>query len=597
MLMAIGQEGIDRQNAVSLPLDPYDFSRGTTFVTDIVDIDNGPKPLYVSVEKIFGGRAMRVEFEIEVCRKLCNQDISYADIYPRTEPNIDAVSSPSLTSESEAEAERKVKPSKRILSNRWSSSETKDANWVTTRVFQGTLRVAHKGVFPHLMRYLVVPPLLSGYQRVSSTFANDPTDLVLKYRIEDRERHRAPPPPAIDWSGHYVESSASLGQIQIAELNVRLIGPPSVDKQELIGAAGRVINARMGGIRKSISSSADKDFSVKLLDSFVVEVLGEPIIEMRVRVQYATEDSKFFGLRLKEIGKPLNFETDSNSSATGTEPEPIAGYQPDQWPVPLPYDSESPSGILSCYLQNPCSVWHTPVNWPEGYAEPYESDGASSSSSVSQSDDDDDSTTDATYERRPEINQRSVNKLDHDVRIYSAEQNFPDEDKKDQIAVSEEQFGGDPYTFVKIESTYVVDTGVKQIPIANTDPNASKTCAIIQLHGGVAKRVFRMEASRVGKLPLVPEPTHEVSSPNGVREVLMSHKLRVDAPTFGTDLVSQEYRVLAEYVYAMERPPRENEKLRLAISPIDNTQAQTRTIDPSEIYTDTLIDWNVSLEE
>ncbi len=293
------------------------------------------------------------------------------------------------------------------------------------------MRVTNKSILPHLMRYLVVPPLMRGYQRVSQTFANDPTDLVLKYRIEDKERHESPPAPAIDWSGHFAETGSKLGTHQVAEMNIRLVGPPGVDKQALIGAAGRVVNARMRGLKaveqrpdESVDVLDPNDQSVKLLHASVVEVIGEPIIEMRVQVQYAGADRRFLAMRLKRIGERLNKEP---TDVDGNEQEPpnsIDGYYPDEWPSPLPFDSETPAGIFSCYLQNPCSRWHSPVAYPEEFETPYTPDEYDSETSPG---------------LRPKMVLRRQAYRDYDVRMVTSTQPFRD---PDPIVVDDNQFKG-----------------------------------------------------------------------------------------------------------------------------------------------------------
>ena len=575
MLIAIGNNRPDSGvPPLLVPIHP-DLPDGDKInAKDIADTENGPKPTHVSVDQIFGSRAMRVTFEIVVCRQLCDQFLfdeegeltDETDPYPLTEPNIDAVpDNPETPNVDESEAGRKITPTTQILSNRWYVTESKDANWVTTRVLQGTLRVTDKSVLPHMMRYLVMPPLLRGYQRVSQTFANDPTDLVLKYRIEDRERHQAPPDPAINWSGHFVETGSKHGVYQTAEMQLRLIGPPGVDKQDLIGAAGRVINARMNGLHKD-PANPTTDHKVQLLNAAVVEVIGEPVIEFRIQVRYAGADKNYLTLRLKRIGEPLNKSGED-------PPNSIDGYYPDQWPSPLPYDSETPSGILSCYLQRPCSRWHGIVSWEEDKVKPYE--GYDENDKV----------------LRPGYHSRSEHKLDRDVRNLTNTSNlpFPREDKD---IVSIDQFAGFPYTHIAIRSEYKTDTGRVQLPYAKSDPSASEpTAALIKLHSGACKRIFRMEASRTGALPKVPEPAEEITDVNGISEAMESWSISADAPKIGADWVSREYRIFCEYVYLLSRPPNASEKLRMAISPIDATPGEDRLIDASELFTNQLIEW------
>lgn len=535
MVTAIGS----RSNPdTTIPLHPEDPLGDEIFASAVVDVDNGPKPTHVSVEQIFGGRSMRVTFEVEIARRLCRAD--FVDDYPDGIP------------------EGLVPETPNVLSNRWYVVESKDANWVTTRTLQGTLRVVSKNHLPHLMRYLVVPSLLHGYQRVSQSFASDPSDLVLKYRIEDRQRHEAPPAPAIDWSGEYVEAAGQHGLHQVADFRVRLVGPPGVNKQALLGAAGRVMKERFHGLQKDPGDPAIK-FDGILEGSSIVDVIGEPVIELRVRYRFAEspafEDEEGSGgsdpipdalrLRLSKIGKPLA----------------IDGYDPKVWPVPLPYDSDSLAGVFTCYLQSPCSVWHgIPVYPPDELEE--------------------------SSQNRPGT--QTSGPQDSDARVYPAETPL----EIDSLNIDEEEhFGGYPYTFVDIRNRYVTDTGFVQMPLAAVLPSGD-TCRVIQLHGGLTKRIFMMEATRVGKPPLIPLPENQVTDPNGITETMLEVSIETHSPDFKADAVSREFRVLSQYTYALSRPPANSEKLRMAVSPIDVAGNSQRYIDAADLFTDNKIEYH-----
>lgn len=536
LLMAVGADEFNDPARFPNGLNTLIGDSPVALVTDtparaVVDVDNGPKPIDVSVEQIYGGRAMRVTFEIEVCRILCHpSDFTFNDPYPTTEPNT------------------RVRPDGgRIISNRWSVTETRDANWVTTRVIQGTLRTRDKSVVPHLMRYFVLPSLLKNYQRKHQHFATDPTDLVLKYRIEDvqKDANAAPPPPAIDWSGHYVESTDKLGMHQHAEISLRLQGPPGVDKQDLISAGGHVINSRIRGLQKQ---PGDDQFETILENASIVEVIGQPVIEFRVRVRYVDGlDAKKLRLRLGNIGAPLV----------------IAGYKPDEWPVPLPHDSEHMAGVFSCYLQRPCSVWHAVPTLRPGEREHEDGD----------------------EERAVEEESGAPDIPPSD--LYNSNQPFLDDD----TALDPEAFNGSPYTLIEIDSQYLNDTGWHQLPYASDTPVDNETCHLFKMSGGVAERIFTMEAVRQGIPPVIPEPIEELVDFNGIKEKLAETSINLAAPEFKGDGVVREFRVHCRYRYLLSRPPTNAEKLRMAISPIDNTPGEDRLMDTADLFSATAIEW------
>lgn len=530
MLMATGW---DADENATIPADPV--GGGTVPKSEVVDVNNGPKTSEVEVDQIFGGRAIRASVTFEIARKMCPE--GFQDVRPDGAPS------------------EVPEASEDVLSNRWYVIEAKDANWITTRILQGTLRVASRDVKPHLMRHLVVPDLLRGYQRTSMEFATDPTDLVLKYRVEDRQRHEAPPKPAIDWSGHYVESAGKHGIVQHSEISVRLIGPPGVNKLELIGAAGVIVKQRMVGIQKDPGDAKPEPaagiFNGILESSSIVDVIGEPVVEMNVRFRRFEPDNpgdpkNVLNTRIEHIGKPLQIPENVPAN-----PNSIDQYQPDVWPVPHLYDREdSIAGVFASYLQHPCSVYH---------AVPTFSPGEEDAPSYDRPENEFSPTTD--YGEQPS-----------DVRVYPAQEPFDTFDPETTRIRNSQQFEGHPYNLIDIEIEYDGRVGRIQLPYARDDiPPADDTCAIIQLHSGIHQRIVRIEASRVGIPPIIPKPEDELTDPNGIVEKLISSRVGIKNPEMERDGISRTFTVMAEHRYALSRALRTNEKLRIPLSPTDRS--------------------------
>jgi len=501
---------------------------------DVLDAENGPKPTSVTVTEIIGGRTFRVEFEIEVVRKFCLP--GFAD----TPPPFAIWGS--------------IEPTgSLVLNNRWHLDESKDENWITTRVLQGTLRVANKAIWPHLMRSVCVPPLLRGYKRVRQSFVDDPTGLILKYRIEDQQAHASPPWPAIAWKAHHAESAGGPnGSILTGELSIRLTGPPGVDKVQLIEAAGKVANDRIRGLSPTFDGNGRPSYTTVINSASVVNVLDEPTIEMRVNVRYTDKDQKKnLMIRINEMGRPLTTLISNQNPRYQVE-----GYDPRIWPVPLPYDSDSPAGVFACYLQHPCSIWHAV---PQG----------SLPGSV------------ATPPRPPVADSGYP-----DAELYSSTHDLPDEDDflKDGPDYSEnrpEDIFTFPYIFVELENQYVLHNGWSQLPFADTDPNAAKTALLVQLHGRIAKRILTMTASRDGEMPLIPALTEDITDHNGIREVMESSSISIKAPELTAGGTNRRYAVRCVYVYLLERAPRLTEKLRGGSTQIDKVLPQNNWLDLS----------------
>lgn len=507
---------------------------------NVIDCDNGPKPKTVNVKKIVGGRSMRVEFEIEICRKFCQGN--EGDPKPIVIGGLsDASANPN------------------VLSNRWYLDESKDDNWVTTRTMQGTLRVANREVWAHSMRYLCIPGLLRGYKRTKQSFVTDAAGLTLKYRVEDQQAHAAPPYPAIKWSGRHTESgSGPNAMIKGGDFQIRLQGPPGCDKLALIGAAGKVAVDRIKGLR-----NLDGKNSTIMKNIAVMDVMDEPVIELRVQVQYTDPSYKALGLRIKEMGKPLT-GLDPSGQDSGDDPYVIDGYKPDVWPVPLAYDSLEPAGVFNCYLQNPCSVWHgipggynpesRPIAPGENPVPPDEKAGSPGDASGSNQGQEVFSVT-GTY---------TAPDLPEDVSTIPTD----DSDLYDF-----------PYTFVDISQRYKIDRGWVSMPLASANESGSRTSSLIKLHAPSSTRILTMTASRNGKPPMIPALKEEQEDHNGNREVLSYIEIVSKAPETMTDGRSRMYHVELVCHYLLEKAPSLTDKLRGSSSPLDLFSPDKHVID------------------
>jgi hypothetical protein len=523
------------------------FAGGATITrTSVVDVNNGPHPKRVSITEIIAGRSMRVEFEIEVCRKLC------MPVYPDLKPS-EEVWGPIDTSTTE------------ILSNRWHLDESKDENWITTRVLDGTLRVKHKDTWPHLMRAICIPPLLKGYKRASQSFVDDPTGLVLKYRIEDRQAEAAPPYPAISWSGHHSETaSGPNGSILGSEFSIRLTGPTGVDKVQLIGAAGKVAVDRIQGLVPNFVDGKRQSYSTILKNAAIVNILNEPTIEMRVQVQYTDPGFKSLSMRINSMGKPLTSLKQTSEPGEDQYDEQrykVKEYDPRTWPVPLAYDSASPAGIFACYLQNPCSVWH---DMPDGKAV-------------------------ATTTTRESVADSGPPDY-HPSTIVHSPHALPTDTTYLRSMTSDNIYDF-PYTFVDLESQYRFNNGWVQLPLANTAADAIRTARLIKLHGSVAQRVLTMTASRDGKMPLLPSLAEKTTDHNGIKEALNEMTITAKAPELLAGAQSRRFSVQAVYIYLLERSPRPSEKLRVGstqldkVLPVDNWINLGESVESGELQT------------
>ncbi|MGN6136529.1 MAG: hypothetical protein ACTHOU_18755, partial [Aureliella sp.] len=144
----------------------------------VIDCNNGPKPISVSVVAINGGQNIRVQFTIEVCR-------------PFTTAKDD---DPAVTSSVPLVRDAGDTSGKGVISNRWKITEELDQAWQTSLAIEGTLVVSDHRFKPDAMRLMTSCALFPYAQLQRRQFAYSADGLTMKYRYEMRETGIAPPP-------------------------------------------------------------------------------------------------------------------------------------------------------------------------------------------------------------------------------------------------------------------------------------------------------------------------------------------------------------------------------------------------------------------
>jgi len=478
----------------------------------VIDCENGPHPVNIQVEQIYGGRALRVIATFKICRLIC--DTYFESGEPPPNPTI-------------------TKPSQWILNNRWELTENKGSDWNTQRILSGTLRTIHADIFAQNYRALCIPPLLRGYKRADQSFASDATNTILKYRITDIQEHASPPPPAIRWEGVHTETLTKQGANQVAEINVTLIGPPGVNKADLIAACGKVITSRIyGPVRKTPGSHQSLLRHLSITDYF-----GEPKITMRANISYHIKDQTtnplWFTMRVAQMAMELN-------DTLG-----IDGYHPLIHPVPLVYDSTTPTGIFACYLQDPCSIWHSIGGQvPESKAN-----------------------------ERPVVQSTGSRP---DGRDYPAQILEPTKNESNQYQNDERyDIFKFPYTYYDMSTEYEISNGKMHLPYAGTPEPGEPSSTVLQVHNGISRRHVLIDAVRLEKLPVIPEFNETQTDINGITETLYDVQITTYPPklTAGNEL--RENRLSIQMSYFLNRVLTRTEKLRAGAEPTDSIAPQT----------------------
>jgi hypothetical protein len=508
-----------------------------------LDANNGPIPIEVSIQDIFSGNAFRISFEIEVHRILC-KDVLDPDEDPPSWIDPDS---------------ELMKKNKYVLSNTWSSEETMDEQWRRVRVVEGTLRVRDTTAWGHAFRSLCLPGLLPGYKRASTRFASDPTNIVLKYRIEDRQAEAAPPLPAIDWKMVHTDSARNeYGQVN-RQVTIDLVGPPRINRIALAGAALNVLDARFPGASKPVDDLA----RVKginpvpfVRDALVVTQPSDaPTVSIMCNIRLTVDPVG---------GGAASFANAIMNSSTNLS---IAGYNPERWPTPKPFDLDSPAGIFATYLQSPCSVWHGIAAIQRidfGGPTLWNFDTAKNEAVI-----------------LPSVGDNAAPKywLESDYMEYASPTALTD-----AVPVTTPKHYTYPYTFVDIDNRYSTDHGMMVLPLSgkrpmgihDSGPNAGQPNGLgpfrhtvaIPVHAGVTTRIITVNATREGRPPELPEPAEYLVDPNGVVEQLIDKsELILDAPKLSEGNSHRIFSGQMRLTYLLARPLASNERFRSANNP------------------------------
>lgn len=488
------------------------------------DVNNGPKPRDLSIIHIAGYKSFRITFTIDVALVFCDSSGGFATVIQDVQKN------------------------PKVLNNRWSIQESRDATGYMTRQITGLLRVSHSDYWPHLFRHLCMPPKLVGWQRKSMEFVQSTDGLKLNYTVMDRQRYAAPPWPAIDWyGGSHTERVTASGALASSTVTVGLQGAPGTPKTELLKACSIVVEDRLGDLRRFDTSKAWVD-SAQIVDHF-----DENIVELTVDVRRKEAGERLFNMIYDKIG----LKPQPKDAGQGSEEGKDGEQQPKEadWPNPVPYDPGTPAGMFATYLQNPCDDAH---GFPFAITEQRDAENEHPETEES------DTTDIAIYEGAPDS------------------PTFEFSDDFDNVSREQREF---PYVEIELESKYVFDQGLMVQPVAGTSSTGrplNRTVHVSKLHHEICHNEIWMRVKRAGRPPAIPPVKKQRVDQNGIDMWLLTKEV-VPAPRelmpMGNDYF---YQVELYLKYVMARPPAEDEKLSTGSLPWDTTDSISSTYRLSE---------------
>ncbi|MCE9556256.1 MAG: hypothetical protein K8T91_23145 [Planctomycetes bacterium] len=478
------------------------------------DVNNGPKPQALDIIHVAGFRVLTVEFEIEFAIMAC-------DGKPHGDPA--AVAAVINTPE--------------VISNRWTAQETRDENFYSELEYSGALKVRRITQGPDLFRYLVVPPLLPGFQRMRCNFTVEPNGLGMHYRVMDKQQYAAPPPPATDWEAHYTIEAQNQAKIY-STVDVSLNGPPGVNRGALLVAALQVCEARLGNLRQVPVNPApgggnQPPRAVMVESATIREQLKDNKIQVTIRALETTAAenlSAMLSLPFQKIGVSL---------ADG--PERVDGYNAIHWPVPTLYNYAVGAFVMK--LADPCLK-----KIPSLAGEQLVGEGA----------------------KRPPPPKSPGDPPGDNTAIDFRFSTGTLSDYPTKISPAQRAH---IYTVVEIYNNYETTTGIYMLPKADSPAPNRPTADFVDLHGPITTRVLKMRAERAYVRPEMPKAERIRKDLNGITEYLLSKQVVAVSPTLLADGKNFLFAAEVQYVYGLSREPTDNELLIAGASPIDTLTA------------------------
>jgi hypothetical protein len=476
------------------------------------DVDNGPKPKDLSVVRVAGDRAFRVSFSVECAKVECTDG--------------------------------KAPPV--VLNNRWSIQEVIDVNCFTIRTITGTLRLSLPGAttpngpYQVAWRGMVVPSLEFGFRRESMEFTCAKNGLDCDYTVVDRQIHTAAPWPATTMSVTHAEDATENGYMTKTTVQVRLGGPPHVDRRLLIARAVDILDART----RYLTDGTEEEPMWILEAGYIREYIGEEnAIEAGLTLLRTPKNQALWmaGLPPDTIGSPLSLEPFDGRpySPQVSTPPSVYGYDPT--------GNEDRLGVLAvlqCYLQSPCSDQHEISQPNTSPTIVYEDVTGGLAGAESQE-------------------EFSLQKKDSDKLSDSAQHSL--------------------YTHCAVESDYHISDMTVTLPLARAANAAGDACRTISLAPAQCIRTITFDAERVGAWPSVPKPVLDYAD-GSLRARRIGYKLVPHPPTLSADRRTYIYRVRGEFRYQLNRAPTEEERLRTGALPFTSYGVSETQFDTMQAY-------------
>jgi hypothetical protein len=403
------------------------------------------------------------------------------------------------------------KPPYKVINNRWSIAEGRDADFFTHRRITGTIRFA-EGLTPkHAFIGVIMPGLEQGFKRESIEYDAAPNGLEATYAVVDRQVHHAAPWPATSMEvTHTYSTNDALTWID--DVQVTLRGSPEADRRQLLTRMVQIIDARCDFLK-----TVDKTDKGYLIEGVAItEHFGEDnSVSANVTVKnMPNETRQVLGNILdRHLGKPLELPALDGHVYDRTQSRVPAlwGYDPHG-------DDRNPAFLflLTCYWQDPCGT----VKNIFGGTPPADTEG--------------DQTQKTENPYPTPVTSEAL--ASGDLANYSA----------DQFTAS--------YQMARLSSRYSANRLRVMLPKAVASGGSGDTVEFADLAAGMAVRIISYDAERLGSWPMVPAFSDTYSS-GSLSGKLLKYWVEPLPPVLSADGQKKIYRVLAKACYGLNKMP------------------------------------------
>ena len=414
-----------------------------------MDVNNGPKPISFQIVNLWGSEVFRVTWTVEVCLQFFCEGES---------PD--------------------------VLGNRWAVSESIDSQKYLTKNITGELRLSsYASVPPSGYKYLVVPPLETGFRRESIDYAVSADLTTVRYSVVDKQIEFAAPFPAVSFNLTHNETTHD-GITFLSHASSEVVGQPGAVLGDLVRRAIQLVENRLG-----FSELLKNPASFILHNASITTQQGERIqakcdISLRLLGSGKSQTvNKLTSDTIQRITTPLtnlpplskgqkNLANAGQKNSTDYDPE-ISYVAPDHG-----FDSAGKSrssaamAVLLAYLQSPCGDHSMPT------------DGSNRSEPDKKTSQTQTADTGTRVNQNGDFGNNDSGPLSNDKSSY-------DEEVKKVI-----------YVDCRVTDEWFDDDMKAAMPIADTDADVSMI--VLRIAKRYSRRLVTYQASRVGDFPDIP---------------------------------------------------------------------------------------------